>query len=106
MEINVTKLPIGTNGEVVEVSREDPQLDIPAIASGVNPSPSPPMTRSRRQWKKKTEEERAYFWSPRPNWLPKGWATEVEVRKNGATKGIRDQVIQSIGLSIDITIFF
>ncbi|XXG53774.1 hypothetical protein AAC387_Pa03g1815 [Persea americana] len=93
METNVAKLPTTTDGEVVEVSGEDPQLDILAIASGVSPAPSPPMTRSRRGRRKKTEEERERFWSRRPNWLPKDWTTEVKVRKNGTTKGIRDRVI-------------
>ena len=93
METNVAKLPTATDGEVVEVSGEDPQLDILAIASGVSPAPSPPMTRSRRGRRKKTEEERERFWSRRPNWLPKDWTTEVKVRKNGTTKGIRDRVI-------------
>ncbi|RWR76313.1 Methyl-CpG-binding domain-containing protein 6 [Cinnamomum micranthum f. kanehirae] len=91
METNVAKLPTATNGEVVEVLGEDPQSDITAITSRVSPAPSPPLTRSRRGRRKKTEEERERFWSRRPNWLPEGWTVEVKVRKNGATKGIRDR---------------
>lgn len=61
MKTNVAKLPIAIDGEVVEVLGEDPQSDIAAIASGVSPAPSPPMARSRRGQRKKTEEEHGAF---------------------------------------------
>ncbi|XXG54583.1 hypothetical protein AAC387_Pa03g2426 [Persea americana] len=46
---------------------------------------------SRRGRKRKTEEERDEFWSQRPDWLPEGWTMNVNVRKDGATAGIRDR---------------
>ncbi|KAJ8636742.1 hypothetical protein MRB53_011009 [Persea americana] len=54
---------------------------------------------SRRERKRKTEEERDEFWSQRPDWLPEGWTMNVKVRNDGTTASIRDRYYYEPGTS-------
>ena len=93
METNIATLGGAICKEAEEVVREECESNIFAMPSKVNPAPLPATMGSRRGRKRKTEEERDEFWSQRPDWLPEGWTMNVNVRKDGATAGIRDRVI-------------
>ena len=89
--------PLEASAALLQPQVTDLELSVVERASSGDVEERTPGTAgSRRGRKRKTEEEQEEFWSRRPDWLPEGWTTEVKVRTNGATAGMRDRVIRSI----------
>ncbi|XXG54609.1 hypothetical protein AAC387_Pa03g2446 [Persea americana] len=74
-----------TVGETIEQPREGEEPDIPTSPSEAITT-QPAKTRPSRKGRKKHTEE-----SQRPDWLPEGWTSRVEVRRNGASAGAKDR---------------
>ena len=70
-----------TVGETIEQPREEDEPDIPTSPSEAITT-QPAKTRPSKKGRKKHTEE-----SQRPDWLPEGWTSRVEVRRNGASAG-------------------
>ncbi|KAJ8636751.1 hypothetical protein MRB53_011018 [Persea americana] len=84
--------PLEASAALLQPQVTDPELSVVERASSGDVEERTPGTAgSRRGRKRKTEEEQEEFWSRRPDWLPEGWTTEVKVRTNGATAGMRDR---------------